>query len=91
MISYSKALSLIEKNPIKLKNEKISTINSINRVSAENVFSLNNNPLSNNAAFDGFAIQCRETKNLSKKKVKKFKILKTILGLKNQYRIRHNI
>ena len=46
MISYSKALSLIEKNPIKLKNEKISTINSINRVSAENVFSLNNNPLS---------------------------------------------
>ncbi|RZO49701.1 MAG: molybdopterin molybdenumtransferase MoeA [Candidatus Pelagibacterales bacterium] len=78
MISYSKALSLIEKNPIKLKNEKISIINSINRVSAENIFSPNNNPLSNNAAFDGFAILSRETKNLSKKKVKKFKILKTI-------------
>ena len=53
MISYSKALSLIEKIPFKLKNEKISTINSINRVSAENVLSPNNNPLSNNAAFDG--------------------------------------
>ena len=62
MISYSKALSLIEKNPIKLKNEKVSTINSVNRVSAENIFSPNNNPLSNNAAFDGFAILSRETK-----------------------------
>ena len=48
MISYSKALSLIEKNPIKLKNENISIINSVNRVSAENIFSPNNNPLSNN-------------------------------------------
>ena len=78
MISYSKALRLIEKISIKLKHEKISTINSINRVSAENVLAPNNNPLSNNAAFDGFAILSRETKNLSKKKVKKFKILKTI-------------
>ena len=78
MISYTKALRLIEKISINLKNEKISSINSINRVSAENVLSPNNNPLSNNAAFDGFAILSRETKNLSKKKVKKFKILKTI-------------
>ncbi len=73
MISYSKALSLIEKIPFKLKNEKISIINSINRVSAENVLSPNNNPLSNNAAFDGFAILSKETKNLSKKKLKNLK------------------
>ena len=78
MISYSKALRLIERIPIKLKNEKISAINSINRVSAKNILAPNNNPLSNNAAFDGFAIQSKETKNLSKRKVKKFKILKTI-------------
>ena len=78
MISYSKALRLVEKVHIKLKNEKISTIDSINRVSAENVLAPNNNPLSDNAAFDGFAILSKETKNLSKKKVKKFKILKTI-------------
>ena len=78
MISYTKALRLIGKISINLKKEKISTINSINRVSAENVLSPNNNPLSNNAAFDGFAILSRETKNLSKIKVKKFKILKTI-------------
>ena len=78
MISYTKALRLIEKVSINLKNEKISIVKSINRVSAENVLSPNNNPLSNNAAFDGFAILSRETKDLSKKKVKKFKILKTI-------------
>ncbi len=78
MISYSTALRLISKISINLKNEKISTINSINRVSAENILAPNNNPLSNNAAFDGFAISSRETKNLNKKKIKKFKILKTI-------------
>ena len=78
MISYTKALRLIEKIPIHLKNEEISTINSINRVSAENVLSPNNNPLSNNAAFDGYANISRETKNIRIKKVKKFKILKTI-------------
>jgi len=73
MISYSKALRLIEKIPIKLKNEKIFTTNSINRVSAENVLSPTNNPLSNNAAFDGFAILSKETKNLNKKKLKNLK------------------
>ena len=73
MISYSKALRLVEKVHIKLKNEKISTIDSINRVSAENVLAPNNNPLSDNAAFDGFAILSRETKNLSKKKLKNLK------------------
>ena len=78
MISYAKALRIIEKISINLKNEKISSINSINRVSAENILSPNNNPLSNNTAFDGFAILAKETKGLSKKKFKKFKILKTI-------------
>ena len=73
MISYTKALRLIEKTSINLKNEKISSINSINRVSAENVLSPNNNPISNNAAFDGFAILSRETKNLNKKKLKNLK------------------
>ena len=68
MITYAKALRLIEKISINLKNEKISSINSINRVPAENILSPNNNPLSNNTAFDGFAILAKETKGLSKKK-----------------------
>ena len=66
MITYAKALRLIEKISINLKSEKISSTNSINRIAAENILSPNN-PLSNNAAFDGFAILSRETKNLSKK------------------------
>ena len=78
MITYAKALRLIEKISINLKSEKISSTNSINRIAAENILSPNNNPLSNNTAFDGFAILSRETKGLSKKKIKKFKILKTI-------------
>ena len=69
MISYSKALRLIEKISINLKNETISSTNSINRISAENVLSPNNNPLSNNTAFDGFAILSRETRGLNKKKI----------------------
>jgi len=68
MITYTKALRLIEKISINLKSEKISSINSINRIAAENILSPNNNPLSNNTAFDGFAILSRETKGLSKKK-----------------------
>ncbi len=78
MISYATALRLIQKISINLKNEKISSTNSINRIAAENILSPNNNPLSNNTAFDGFAILSRETKGLSKKRIKKFKILKTI-------------
>ena len=78
MISYATALRLIQKISINLKNEKISSTNSINRIAAENILSPNNNPLSNNTAFDGFAILSRETRGLNKKKIKKFKILKTI-------------
>ena len=78
MITYAKALRLIEKISINLKSEKISSTNSINRTAAENILSPNNNPLSNNTAFDGFAILSRETRGLSKNKIKKFKILKTI-------------
>ena len=78
MITYVKALRLIEKISINLKSEKISSTNSINRIAAENILSPNNNPLSNNTAFDGFAILSRETRGLSKNKIKKFKILKTI-------------
>ena len=42
------------------------------------ILSPSKNPLSNNTAFDGFALLAKETKGLSKKKVKKFKILKSI-------------
>ena len=78
MINYQKATKIINKVSLNLPNEKISISDSLNRVCAKNVLSPSINPLSNNTAFDGFAILTKETRGLSKKKVKKFKILKTI-------------
>jgi len=78
MISYQKAIKIINKFYLNLPNEKISISDSLNRVCAKNILSPSTNPLANNTAFDGFAVLAKETKGLSKKKVKKFKILKTI-------------
>jgi len=78
MINYQKAIKIINKVSLNLPNEKISIPDSLNRVCAKNILSPSTNPLANNTAFDGFAFLAKETKGLSKKKVKKFKILKTI-------------
>ena len=78
MIKYQEAIKIINKVSLNLPNEKISISDSLNRVCAKNILSPSTNPLANNTAFDGFAVLAKETKGLSKKKVKKFKILKTI-------------
>jgi len=78
MINYQKAIKIINKVSLNLPNEKISIPDSLNRVCAKNILSPSTNPLANNTAFDGFAVLAKETKGLSTKKVKKFKILKTI-------------
>ena len=78
MIHYKKALLELKKNKLKIYSEKVSAEDSINRISAYNLYSPNNYPAANNTAFDGFAINSKETKNLSKKKSLKFKIIKTL-------------
>ena len=78
MINYQRAIKIINKVSLNLSNEKISIPDSLNRVCAKNILSASTNPSANNTAFDGFAVLAKETKGLSKKKVKKFKILKTI-------------
>ena len=78
MIHYKKALLELKKNKIKIYSEKVSAEDSINRISAVNLNSPNNYPAANNSSFDGYAINSKETKNLTKKKFEKFKILKTI-------------
>ena len=78
MINYQQAIKLVNKVSLNLPNEKISIPDSLNRVCAKNILSPSINPLANNTAFDGFAVLAKETKDLSKKRVKKFKILKTI-------------
>jgi len=78
MIQYKEAINIIKKVSLKLNSEKISILNSINRVCDSDVRSTSINPLHNNTAFDGFAVIARETKGISKKNPKKFKIIKTI-------------
>lgn len=78
MISYAKSIRLINKLNFKYPVEEISINNSLNRVSAKDIFSPSELPSSNNSAFDGYALASKETKKLSKKKGKKFKIIGTI-------------
>jgi molybdopterin molybdotransferase len=78
MIQYKEAISIIKKISLKLNDERISILNSVNRISSLDVKSPSINPLHNNTAFDGFAIIAKETKEISVKKSKKFKIIKTI-------------
>ena len=78
MISYKIALSKLSKSKIKIGNEKIYSFKSLNRVCATNIYSPVNYPSSNNTAFDGYAVNSKETIGLNFKRFKRFKILKTL-------------
>ena len=78
MISYKVAKKILLKSNIKIKKETIDSLKSLNRVCAEDIYSPVNYPAGNNTAFDGYAINSKDTIYLNKKKSKKFKILKTI-------------
>ena len=78
MIEYKKSQKILLNSKIKIKNEIIFAENSVGRVSAKNIYSPTNYPAGNNTAFDGYAINSKETIGLTRKKIKKFKILKTI-------------
>ena len=78
MIEYRKAQKILLNSKIKIQNEIIFAKNSLNRISAKNIFSPTNYPAGNNTAFDGYVVNSKETVSLSNKNKKKFKILKTI-------------
>ena len=78
MIDYKKAQKILINSKINIKNEIILANNSINRISAKNIYSPTNYPAGNNTAFDGYAINSKETSRASSKNIKKFKILKTL-------------
>ena len=91
MISYQKAIKIINKVYLNLPNEKISVSDSLNRVCAKNILSPSKNPLANNTAFDGFAVLAKETRGLSKKKIKKFAIrVSDYESFENVYKIHPN-
>ena len=78
MINYLQAKNILKKAKIKIQDEEILIKNSLNRVVAKDIISPSNHPLGDNAAFDGFAINSDDTKNLNKKNPKLFRILGSI-------------
>ena len=78
MKSYNNALKILKKSDIKITNEVVESIDSLNRICSENIYSNYNYPTTNNSSLDGFAINSRDTNNISKKKYKKLKIVGSI-------------
>ncbi|MDA8890776.1 molybdopterin molybdotransferase MoeA [Candidatus Pelagibacter sp.] len=78
MINYKEAKKILIKSKIKIRDEIINSSKSLNRINVLDIYSTVNYPAGTNAAFDGFAINSKETNKLNKKSSQKFKILKTI-------------
>ena len=78
MINYNQAKKILIKSKIKIKDEFIDSSKSINRVNVLDIHSTVNYPAGTNAAFDGFAINSKDTNKLNKNNSQNFKILKTI-------------
>ena len=75
MISYKKSKTILKKAKIKIKEETIKSINSLNRLVSTNIYSNINYPAGNNAAFDGNAINSKDTNGLKKNSQKNLKLL----------------
>ena len=78
MINYKAAKKILIKSKIKIKDELVDSSKSLNRVNLLDIYSPVNYPAGTNAAFDGFAVNSKDTNKLSKKNSQNFKILKTI-------------
>ena len=78
MISYKASKRILKKGIIKINDESVLSTNSLNRVSSLNIYSKSNYPSDDNAAFDGYAINSNDTKNINKNKSKAFKIIGSI-------------
>ena len=78
MNSYKSAISKLKSNNISIKNEVVSIRKSLSRVLAKDIISPVNYPTCDNTAFDGYAVNSKETNSLNAKKSKQFKILKTL-------------
>jgi len=78
MINYKKSIEILKRSKIFIENEFVKTEKCLNRIAADTIKSKVDNPSEDNAAFDGFVIKSSETKNLSKRNNKLFKIIGTI-------------
>ena len=78
MINYKEAKKILKKSKIKIQDEIIKSSKALNRINTLDIYSTVNYPTGTNAAFDGFAINSKETIKLNKKNSQNFKILKTL-------------
>jgi molybdopterin molybdotransferase len=78
MINYLQAKKILKKAKIKIRDEEIFINESLNRVASKDILSTSDYPLSDNAAFDGFAINSNDTKDINKRKIKHFRIIGSI-------------
>ena len=67
MINYNQAKKILIKSKIKIKDEWIDSLKSINRINVLDIYCDVNYPAGTNAAFDGFAINSKDTNKLNKK------------------------
>ena len=81
MNSYKAAINKLNNNPLKIGDELVSIKEALNRISSKEVVAQSDYPADDNTAFDGFAVNSKETKN----KAQKFKIIKTIAAGDNPY------
>jgi len=81
MNSYKAAISKLNNNSLKIGSEIVSIKDALNRISSKEVIAKSDYPTDDNTAFDGFAVNSKETKNT----FQKFKILKTIAAGDNPY------
>ena len=78
MINYKEAKKILIKSKIKIQDEIINSSKSLNRINTLDIHSTVNYPAGTNAAFDGFAINSKDTSRLNKDNSKNFKVLKII-------------
>ena len=81
MNSYKAAISKLNNNSLKIGSEIVSIKDALNRISSKEVIAKSDYPADDNTAFDGYAVNSKETKNT----FQKFKILKTIAAGDNPY------
>ena len=66
MINYKEAKKILIRSKIKIKDEIINSSKSLNRINVIDIYSAVNYPAGTNAAFDGFAINSKDTNKLNK-------------------------
>ena len=62
MNSYKAAISKLNNNSLKIGSEIVLIKDALNRISSKEVIAKSDYPAADNTAFDGFAVNSKETK-----------------------------